>query len=448
MELKVYRSGSASAAPGGGTRRRRGTKQPVHGTDRRGPGRARHRRRHVRLPLHDGAAQRSRSAAGARAGLARRDSSRRAASWAACRCSSAASRWAAASRRRSRRRACDGLAGLVFLGYPLHPPGKPEQRRDAHLPAIREPMLFVQGTRDAFGTADEIRALLPKLQRATLHEVAGGDHSFKVSGRGAPKPDVVLDQILDVVKTGCWRGSDNFQLQLPKAKASQLELPRQRPRPPTASVPPDSVRRPRFSRLEVDLGVAKLDGWELALADCYSATMRIVAWLRSLLRRGRAAAARPHPQPRRDSRSVQVEPGRHLPELGGLGGAYDRLEKGIERYAALKGTLAQGPERLLEAFRLSEELGQLAYRVWYFPVAALRRRPARQHGQRAPPAGAAAVRALEAGGVLVQPRAAQHPARDGARLDGRRSKRCGSTASRSRISIASRSTCWTRPASG
>ncbi len=47
--------------------------------------------------------------------------------------------------------------------------------------------------------------------------------------------------------------------------------------------------------------------------------------------------------------------------------AYKRLEAGIERYAALKGTLAQGPEKLLEAFKLSEELGQLAYRVWYFP---------------------------------------------------------------------------------
>jgi uncharacterized protein len=94
----------------------------------------------------------------------------------------------------------DDVAGLVFLGYPLHPPGKPEQRRDAHLPAIRERMLFVQGTRDAFGTADEIRALLPKLKRATVHEVTGGDHSFKISGRGAPKPDAVLDAILDVVR--------------------------------------------------------------------------------------------------------------------------------------------------------------------------------------------------------------------------------------------------------
>ena len=92
-----------------------------------------------------------------------------------------------------------GIAGLVFLGYPLHPPGRPEQRRDAHLPDIKQPMLFVQGTRDAFGTTEELRALLPRLKMATLHEIAGGDHSFKVSGRGAPKPDAVLDSALDVV---------------------------------------------------------------------------------------------------------------------------------------------------------------------------------------------------------------------------------------------------------
>jgi uncharacterized protein len=76
------------------------------------------------------------------------------------------------------------IAGLIFFGYPLHPPGKPEQRRDAHLPGISEPLLFVQGGRDAFGTAEEIRALLPSLQRATLHEIAGGDHSLKVPARG------------------------------------------------------------------------------------------------------------------------------------------------------------------------------------------------------------------------------------------------------------------------
>jgi predicted alpha/beta-hydrolase family hydrolase len=91
------------------------------------------------------------------------------------------------------------VRGIVLLGYPLHPPGKPAQRRDAHLPSVREPMLFVQGTRDAFGTAGDIRALLPRLQAATLFEVPGGDHSFKVSGRGAPKPDAVHDGILDAV---------------------------------------------------------------------------------------------------------------------------------------------------------------------------------------------------------------------------------------------------------
>jgi hypothetical protein len=90
---------------------------------------------------------------------------------------------------------CEGVDGLVFLGYPLHPPGKPEQRRDAHLASIAERMLFVQGTRDAFGGATEIAALLPSLQHAELHEVDGGDHSFKVSGR---KGDV-LDGIMDAV---------------------------------------------------------------------------------------------------------------------------------------------------------------------------------------------------------------------------------------------------------
>jgi hypothetical protein len=93
----------------------------------------------------------------------------------------------------------DAAAGLVFLGYPLHPPGKPQQRRDAHLPNITAPMLFVQGSRDAFGTSEEIRTLLPQLQRAELFEVTGGDHSFKVSGS---KGDGTVVAILDEV--GRW----------------------------------------------------------------------------------------------------------------------------------------------------------------------------------------------------------------------------------------------------
>jgi predicted alpha/beta-hydrolase family hydrolase len=79
-----------------------------------------------------------------------------------------------------------GLAadGLVFLGYPLHPPGKPETLRDAHLPGIAAPMLFVQGTRDAFARWDLLEATLARLgERATLLKLEQGDHSFKVPKR-------------------------------------------------------------------------------------------------------------------------------------------------------------------------------------------------------------------------------------------------------------------------
>jgi predicted alpha/beta-hydrolase family hydrolase len=88
------------------------------------------------------------------------------------------------------------LAGVIFFGYPLHPPGNPQKRRDAHLPDIAEPMLFVQGSRDTFGTAEEIRALLPSLKQATLYEVAGGDHSLKASSNAA-KQDEVMERMLD-----------------------------------------------------------------------------------------------------------------------------------------------------------------------------------------------------------------------------------------------------------
>ena len=71
--------------------------------------------------------------------------------------------------------------GLVFLGYPLHPPGKPEALRDRHLPQIDAPMLFVQGTRDAFARPDLLAAVLEKLgPKAWVHRVEDGDHSFAV----------------------------------------------------------------------------------------------------------------------------------------------------------------------------------------------------------------------------------------------------------------------------
>ena len=78
------------------------------------------------------------------------------------------------------------IGGLVLLGYPLHPPGRPEERRDSHLAGIRRPMLFVQGGRDAFGTPAELDPILSALSPpATLSVVEGGDHSFKRSPTSA-----------------------------------------------------------------------------------------------------------------------------------------------------------------------------------------------------------------------------------------------------------------------
>jgi len=76
------------------------------------------------------------------------------------------------------------LAGLVFLGYPLHPPGRPDRLRAKHLPDIKAPMLFVQGSRDTFGTPDELRPIIAPLEPpADLYVVEDSDHSFKVRKR-------------------------------------------------------------------------------------------------------------------------------------------------------------------------------------------------------------------------------------------------------------------------
>ncbi len=75
-------------------------------------------------------------------------------------------------------------AGLVFLGYPLHPPGKPERIRDEHLYRIEVPMLFLQGTSDPFASPELLRRVVGKLgARATLVPFEGGGHSFEVRGR-------------------------------------------------------------------------------------------------------------------------------------------------------------------------------------------------------------------------------------------------------------------------
>ena len=87
-------------------------------------------------------------------------------------------------------------AGLVLLGYPLHPPGRPRELRAAHLPAIARPMLFVQGSRDTFGTPSELGPVLAGLVPAPmLHVVDGGDHSLKVSRRDPEVQAAVYDDV-------------------------------------------------------------------------------------------------------------------------------------------------------------------------------------------------------------------------------------------------------------
>jgi hypothetical protein len=76
------------------------------------------------------------------------------------------------------------VRGLAFLGFPLHPAGKPGTERAAHLAEIRVPMLFVSGTRDALAELDLLKPVVAGLgDRATLHLVDQADHSFKVAAK-------------------------------------------------------------------------------------------------------------------------------------------------------------------------------------------------------------------------------------------------------------------------
>jgi predicted alpha/beta-hydrolase family hydrolase len=94
-----------------------------------------------------------------------------------------------------------GVEGLVFLGYPLHPPGKVDQLRAKHLPDISVPMLFVQGSRDAFGSPDELRLIIKGLRApADLYIVEGGDHSFKVLKRAGITQEDAYKAVLDRIE--------------------------------------------------------------------------------------------------------------------------------------------------------------------------------------------------------------------------------------------------------
>lgn len=90
----------------------------------------------------------------------------------------------------------ESVDGLLFLGYPLHPAGRSEQMRAAHLTRIRAPMLFLTGTRDALCRLDLLRSVLGGLPSATLHTIDDGDHSFAVRQRSGRDPAAVLDEII------------------------------------------------------------------------------------------------------------------------------------------------------------------------------------------------------------------------------------------------------------
>jgi predicted alpha/beta-hydrolase family hydrolase len=101
------------------------------------------------------------------------------------------------------------IAGLVFLGYPLHPPGNPAKLRVEHLPQIKMPMLFVQGTRDSLGTADEIRPFIKKMRLpATIYAIEGGDHSFKAPKKFGRSQEEVYNSAMDEI-AGWARELDN-----------------------------------------------------------------------------------------------------------------------------------------------------------------------------------------------------------------------------------------------
>jgi uncharacterized protein len=92
------------------------------------------------------------------------------------------------------------VKGLVFLGFPLHPAGKPSTERANHLAQIQLPMLFLQGTRDTLADLDLIRATVGSLgARATLHVIDGGDHSFQVLVRSGRSNEQVREELLDTM---------------------------------------------------------------------------------------------------------------------------------------------------------------------------------------------------------------------------------------------------------
>jgi uncharacterized protein len=104
------------------------------------------------------------------------------------------------------KRPLPGVRGLVFLGFPLHPAGRPAVTRAQHLRDIALPMLFLQGTRDALADPILIRDVCTGLgSRATLHMVEGADHGFHVLKRSGRTDAEVLQEL--AVRTAAWAAS-------------------------------------------------------------------------------------------------------------------------------------------------------------------------------------------------------------------------------------------------
>ncbi len=99
----------------------------------------------------------------------------------------------------------DGVIGLIFVGFPLHPAGTPSQDRAKHLLEVTTPMLFIQGTRDKLADESLVRSVVQGLgKRATLEVVDGADHSFHVLVRSGRTAEEVLAQVLNTVAK--WMG--------------------------------------------------------------------------------------------------------------------------------------------------------------------------------------------------------------------------------------------------
>ncbi len=94
----------------------------------------------------------------------------------------------------------EDVAGLVLLGYPLHPAGKPEKRRDDHFPSTAVPALFLSGDRDPLCDLALLRDSLTRYGGdATLHVIEGGEHSFKVLKRSGRTHEEAMQSALDVL---------------------------------------------------------------------------------------------------------------------------------------------------------------------------------------------------------------------------------------------------------